>query len=223
VTAAPPVPALYQGDVVHSRNSPITHRFRYPVCYWLVDIDQGPQPTGILRFLTGVDARDHVNVRALLGERGLTADRVIMLAMARTLGYVFNPISVFWCYDAGGTRVAVLAEVNNTYGARHTYVLDVDDHGSAVIDKAMYVSPFYPVDGHYRFRVSEPTESLMVSVMLQRADDEPFVATLRGERRSATFANVLRSALRYPAARTSALIRWQGVRRWRRGWEVLPR
>ena len=73
--------------------------------------------------LVRFERSDHSDVRALLTDQGVTADRILMLAMPRTLGYVFNPISIFWCYDAAGGRVAVLAEVHNTYGERHTYLL----------------------------------------------------------------------------------------------------
>ena len=100
---------------------------------------------------------------------------------ASTLGYVFNPISVFWCYDGTDVRVAVLAEVHNTYGERHTYRLRPDEQRTSDVDKELYVSPFYPVDGHYEIRVSEPGASVSVTVTLRRDNDAPFVASLRGE------------------------------------------
>jgi DUF1365 family protein len=149
------VPALYEAAVTHQRRTPLTNRFRYQAWYWLVDIDDLPQPSRLLRLFARVDRRDHMDVRALLREAGIQADRVLMLTGARSLGHVFNPISVFWAYDSDGTRTAVVAEVHNTYGDRHAYLLEGEDcaGGFAQVDKEMYVSPFYPVDGHYRIHV----------------------------------------------------------------------
>ena len=208
------LPVLYASVVTHTRRVPIRNRFRYKASYWLVDYDHLPEPTGLVSRLVRFERSDHSDVRALLTEHGMTADRILMFAMPRTLGYVFNPISVFWCYDAAGIRVAVLAEVHNTYGERHTYLLRPDENGRSKVDKELYVSPFYPVDGHYDIRVSEPGSSISVSVTLHRAGGVPFVASLRGERRVASRRDVLRSSLLHPAIRIAFLIRWQAVRLW---------
>jgi DUF1365 family protein len=146
-----------------------------------------------------------------------------MLSGARTLGYVFNPITVFWCYDASGAQCAVVVEVHNTYGDRHAYVLEPDAGGEASVAKALYVSPFNPVEVPYRIKVEEPGSSVGISVTLERRGEEPFVATLRGRRRPTTPRTVLRTALCHSAARTRVLIQWQGLRLWRRGLEVQPR
>ena len=223
MSSAPTVPALYDSVVTHSRRTPLTHRFRYRGAYWLVDLDRLPQPSGPLKLLGRVRVEDHLDVRALLRDGGVAADRVLMLTMARSWGYVFNPITVFWAYDRAGARTAVVVEVHNTYGGRHAYLLRPDGDGYAEVDKALYVSPFHPADGRYEIHVGEPGESVSLRVTMRRDDAEPFVATLRGQRRAVTAANVLRASLRYPSARTSALIRWQGIRLWWKGLEVLPR
>jgi DUF1365 family protein len=219
------VPALYEATVTHQRRAPLTNRFRYRAWYWLVDLDDLPQPSRLLRLFARVDGRDHMDVRALLREAGIPAERVLMLTGARSLGYVFNPISVFWAYDCDGTRTAVVAEVHNTYGDRHAYLLEGDGSagGFAPVDKEMYVSPFYPVDGQYRIHVGDPGEWMTMTVELHREGDEPFVATMRGRRQALTAGAVIRSALRYPAIRTSALIRWQAIRLWCRGLEIQAR
>ncbi|MDQ1748103.1 MAG: uncharacterized protein QOD07_2366, partial [Frankiaceae bacterium] len=190
--------------------------------------DRPPVLRGPARLLARFDERDHVDVRAALAERGLAADRIVTLAHARTFGYVFNPISVHWCYAGsalGGPPVAVVAEVHNTYGGRHAYVLRPDARGEATVDKAMYVSPFYPVEGRYRIRVSAPGPRLTVSVQLLRDGDEPFVATLSARRLPVNARTLGRLALRYPVAplRTSALIRRQGIALWARGLKVVAR
>jgi DUF1365 family protein len=182
-----------------------------------------PELTGLVRRIARFERSDHCDVRSLLTEHGLTADRILMLAMPRTLGYVFNPISVFWCYDAAEMRIAVVAEVHNTYGERHTYLLRPDVTGRSKVVKEFYVSPFYPVDGHYDIRVSEPGPFLSVSVTLHRDGGDLFVASLRGERRVASRRGMLRSSLLHPAMRIALLIRWQAVRLWARGLKVQPR
>lgn len=219
------VPALYDVVVAHSRRAPVEHAFRHRTFYWLVDADAPPRLPWPVRALARFDARDHLDIRAELAERGIEPARILMLTNARVLGYVFNPISVHWCYSAGGELLATVAEVHNTYGGRHAYVLHPDAHGRAEVDKELYVSPFYPVDGRYSLRVSPPGESVAVSVTLRRAGDEPFVATLHGRRRPATARHLVQAWLRYPWAplRVSVLIRWHGVRLWAKKLEVQPR
>jgi DUF1365 family protein len=217
------LPVLYAAEVAHTRRAPIANNFRYRAGYWLVDFDRLPRPRGILRFLARFERSDHSDIRAFLAEHGIQAERVLMLAAPRTLGYVFNPISVFWSYDANETQSAVVVEVHNTYGDRHTYLLQPDERGRSRVNKEMYVSPFYPVDGYYDIRVSEPGRSVAVTVTLRRGNDLPFVATLRGERRAADTLRVVTSSLMYPALRTSILIRWQALRLWLRGMRVQKR
>ncbi len=217
------VPALYRSEVTHTRRAPIANRFRYTASYWLVDYDHLSQPLGRWSRVVRFESRDHSDIRAVLGEHHVEAERIFMLAMARTWGYVFNPISVFWCYDAAGALVAVLAEVHNTYGGRHVYFLQPDDKGKATVEKMMYVSPYYPVDGRYDIRVSEPGSSVSVTVTLHRENDSPFVATLRGERLTPNVRTVARAFLTHPSLRTSLLIRWQALRLWVRGLKVQPR
>ena len=218
-------PALYDAVVAHSRRAPIRNRFRYRTYYWLVDIDQPPRMPRGLHWLARFDDDDHLDVRRMLADQGIVADRVLMLAHARTLGYVFNPLTLFWCYRAGVPTPTVVAEVHNTYGGRHAYVLDRDDSGRACTGKALYVSPFNQADGDYELNVSDPGEHLSASVTLRRPDNPPFVATLTARRRPATLRTVSRMSVRYPwtPLRTSALIRWQGVKLWARGLEVQPR
>jgi hypothetical protein len=208
---------------MHSRTAPVTNRFRYKVSYWLVDYDNLPRPRGVVGRLVRFQRSDHCDVRALLKERDVPATRIFMLAMARSFGHIFNPISVFWCYDAHHTVVTVLAEVHNTYGESHTYFLEPDEDGFCTVEKMMYVSPYYPVDGYYDIRVTEPGSSVSVSVTLRRENDPPFVATLRGERHNAPFASLVRHSLRRSALRVAFLIRWQAIGLWMRGLRAQPR
>ncbi|TNM31813.1 DUF1365 family protein [Streptomyces sedi] len=148
-----------------------------------------------------------------------------MLAHARVLGHVFNPLTVYWCHRADSTLACVVAEVHNTYGQRHRYLLHPDESGAAHTAKEFHVSPFFPVDGAYRLRLPPPGERLALSVRLDRAGGPAFVATVRGTARRADAAGLLRAWLRNPASTlaVSAHIRWHGVRLWLRGLPVRPR
>jgi DUF1365 family protein len=217
------VPALYEADVTHTRSSPLSHHFRYRATYWLVDLDKLPQPRGLAGWCTQVRSQDHVDIRHLLAERGVAADRVLMLSGARTFGYVFNPISVFWCHDDTNNTCTLVAEVRNTYGDCYAYVLEPDAAGVATTAKAMRVSPFNAGGGTYRIKITDPAAAVSVSVRLERPGEKPFVATLHGMRQSLTLRTVFRSVVRHSSARTRMLIQLQGLGLRGRGLKVQPR
>lgn len=222
------LPAIYDVTVGHTRRRPVPNSFRYRSAMWMFDLDHPPRLPGPLRHLARFDPADHLDVVGPLRDRGLDVARVVVLTNLRFLGYVFNPISVYWCYDRSGRLVADVAEVHNTYGGRISYELPVGPDGEEVaaqVSKQMYVSPFYPVDGSYRIRISPPGPTITVAVDLHRPDDEPFRAGLAGRRRPANIRNVVRSLLVFPLGpvRVRALIQWQGIRLWLRGLEVQPR
>lgn len=236
MTPARVAPALYEATVSHRRLERLDYGFTHRLYLWLVDLDDLPRLPLLLRPLARFRAADHVgdpslsiraNLEDFLGGHGidLAGGRVLMLTHARVLGYVFNPITLYWCHGADGGLRCVVAEVHNTYGGRHRYLLDVDEQGRAAVEKAFYVSPFFTVDGGYRMRVPEPAASLDVSVALRRDRRTAFVATLRGTRRAADARGVLRAALRHPwvTLHASAAIRRHGIALWRRGVPVVPR
>lgn len=228
--------AIYDTVIMHRRHVPLRHGFRYRSYSWLVDLDDLPRPPRWLRPLAGFRAADHLgrpdltlrqNLDAYLAGHDvhLRGGRILMLANARVLGHVFNPLSVFWCHDPEGRLVCVVAEVHNTYGGRHAYLLRPDAQGRARVPKEFYVSPFNPVDGEYRMRLPVPTDRLGLAVELDRGIGRPFVATVAGRRRPACTATLVRSALRVPwvTLTVAAQIRVQGVRLWARGLPVAPR
>lgn len=229
ITQGPGVPCLYEVTIRHARTAPVRHAFRHSSYMWLFDLDDPPRLPAPLRSLGRYRAADHVDVRTLLRSSGVEATRILVLTNLRVLGYVFNPISVYWCYDGDGGLLAHVAEVHNTYGDRHGYVLPISDPADpaagATFRKVMHVSPFNPVDGDYRIHIGDPAETIDVTVTLDRRDQKPFRASLSGRRRDAGVAGVLRSFVRYPAAplRGRALIQMEGLRLWRKGLEVQPR
>ena len=231
-----PGAALYECRVFHARRTPLRNAFSYRTYQWLVDVDQLPRPRGPLRLLAGFDARDHLgdpdrsiraNVDEFLRPRGieLSGGRVLMLAQARVLGYVFNPLTVFWCHHADGTLACVIAEVHNTYGQRQAYLVRTDERGRARTEKTLYVSPYHPVDGWYQMSLPLPQERLALNVTLHRENGYRFVATVQGSGVPATGPALLRAAVRHPwsTAVVSAQIRWQGIKLYARGLRPVPR
>lgn len=228
--------ALYDCLVTHVRTSPLRHTVRHRTYMWLVDLDRPPRLPRPLRPLARFEARDHfgggaptlrAGLERFLAARGVgpPSGQVLMLANARVLGHVFNPLTLYWCHDRDGELTCVVAEVHNTYGERHCHLLHTDEAGEATTPKEFYVSPFFPVDGAYRMRLPRPGEKLHLAVHLERAAGRPFTATLRGRRRPATTGGLLRAALRHPwpTAAVTAAIRLHGIRLYLRGLPVRPR
>jgi len=139
-----------------------------------------------------------------------------MLAGARVLGHVFDPLSVFWCYGSDGVLVCVVAEVHNTYGERHAYLLRPDQAGTAVTDKALYVSPFFDVSGTYELRFTLRPDLVATTVTLRRHNAVAFTAAFRGRPEPATRRALARRLIRQPLMpqRISALIRVHGIWLW---------
>ncbi|MDX3056102.1 DUF1365 domain-containing protein [Streptomyces sp. NE06-03E] len=230
------VNALYPCAITHVRTAPRRYALRHRTYLWLVDPDHPPRLPAVLRPLAGFDARDHFGgtaptVRAglerFLRARGvdLADGTVTMLTQARVLGHVFNPLTVYWCHRPDGTPLCVVAEVHNTYGERHCYLLHPDEAGRAATRKDFYVSPFFPVDGGYRMRLPQPGPRLDLTVHLERQGARPFTATVRGTRRPGTPAQLLRLFLRHPFSTVvvSAAIRLHGIRLFLRRLPVQPR
>lgn len=230
-----PAPGRFETTIRHTRRTPIRRSFEHTSTCWLVDLDDLPDHGRLARF----EARDHLgspeaslraNVEAFLADNGVTLGAgerpgtILMAAHPRSLGFCFNPISVFWCFDDQGRQAGVVVEVHNTYGDRHAYLVHPDEQGRARTDKAMYVSPFHGVDGTYDIAVPVPTDRLHVAVTLRGHDTDapggsaPFSASLTGSRTDVPVRTTLGAALR-----GSALIRAHGIWLWARRLPIRPR
>ncbi len=248
---------IYACTVRHVRRAPVGNEFTYPMVMWLVDLDHLPRIPRALRMLAEFRAADHCgdpalslrrNVDEYLATQGidLGGGRVSMLAAPRSFGHVFNPLTVYWCRDREDRPICVIAEVHNTYGDRHRYLLRPDEAGFAATDKDFYVSPFFPVAGRYRMSLPEPGAELALAIRYDPPDAPPFTAELRGHvipaaadgapaaatatagaraTASATTSTLLHLALRRPCPTlmTSARIRMQGIKLFARGLPVVPR
>jgi DUF1365 family protein len=232
--------ALYRGTVTHSRLRSFRHAFRYRVYYGLFDIDELGRLDDELRWfsvgrfnLMGFDVKDHGPAdggplrpwaESLLADAGVDLDggRIEILAFPRVLGYVFDPISVWYCYGPDDRLRGILHEVRNTFGHRHTYVVAVTGEGThhhrAV--KQLHVSPFNDMDQVYDFTVTAPGQRLGFSIEQSRPGDSAFFrAGLRLSRVPLTDRNVVRLFLTHPLLTLKVIggIHWQALRIWLKG------
>ncbi len=188
----PTVPACYRVRIVHERRDPLRYRFAHRGRVWLVDLDGPPRLPRGLGWACRFDGRDHLGGGPARLRAGVDRElarlgaprpaRVLLLARPRVFGYVFNPLSLYYCYAPSGRLACVLVEVRNTYHGRHSYLLHPDQAGRADAGKVFYVSPFHPVEGSYRLRVPAPEDTLVVAATLRRPGAAPFTATMTGRR-----------------------------------------
>lgn len=236
VVDVPQLPALVDGQVGHARRTPLTHRFRYRVYQWLVDLDDMPRLPRLLRPFATFRASDHIgdpsstikaNIERFCAAEGVdvSGHRIVMLANARVLGYTFDPLSVFWAIAPDGSLTAIVAEVHNTYAERHAYLLRPGADGKTSVDKAFYVSPFFTVEGRYDLQFDLGPGRVASTVILRQGGEAVFAATFRGEPRPATSRRLLKLLVTRPfvTQRTSLLIRLHGIWLWLRRLPVVPR
>lgn len=230
---------LYMGRTTHLRTAPREHRFSYGVFQILVDVDQLAEAFAGLKTirhgrlgLFSFAERDHGArdgsslrpwVEATLNQAGLDVPttRISLLCFPRVLGFVFNPISLFYIYGPNDVLKAVLYEVNNTFGQTHAYVvptegLEVEHHEA---DKCLYVSPFYRVEGGYRFTVTPPGDRLSLTILKQVGGEVDFTASLIARREALTDAALIKLLFAMPLMTLGvvAAIHWEAVRLWFKG------
>ena len=227
--------AIYTGTLIHSRRSPARNTFRYPMSFFVLDLDELPELERRLT-LFSVNSPNLVTLRdedhfdgsrpvkeaavRFCAERGVEVDRVLMLAQLRLLGYVFNPVTFHWCYGPDGKLACMIAELNNTFGERLPELL----HGPSLAyehDKHLHVSPFFGLDQSYQYAFSEPEGEVWARVHVRENGHVPLSAVLHGRREELTNATLARALVRYPfmPMQVTALIHWQAVRLW---WKRVP-
>ncbi|MGG7518379.1 DUF1365 domain-containing protein [Allorhizobium undicola] len=233
--------AIYRGDVVHERFKPRKHGLRYRVFSLLIDLDELPLLDRRLRLfghnrraVFSVHDKDHGHgeeggLRAWAEERlkeaGLAsgAARISMLCYPRILGYVFNPLTVYFCHDDKDGLVAVLYEVCNTFHERHTYIIPAQaEQGGDVrhaCAKEMYVSPFVPMDCLYRFRIRPPAEGVLIAIHESDAEGPLLYAAFAGRRHELTDRSLMTAFLSYPlmTLKVMGAIHWEALRLWLKG------
>ena len=238
---------LYVGTVAHARLSPRRHRLRYRVFWMLLNLDELPALDHRLRLFaynrfglfSFLDA-DHGAGRAeaLRGyvERQLrkagiepAGGPIRLLCMPRILGYAFNPISIYYCHAPDGSLQALLYEVNNTFGDRHSYLIPVAPGHGEILEqtcpKALHVSPFMDMDLDYTFKIAVPGEQIAVAIVTGNSQGPILTAHLSGRRRSFTDAALARLFVTHPllTLKVIAAIHWQALRLVLKGIALRPR
>lgn len=246
-SAATAAGALYATRVMHRRRIAPGYVFRYRVFYLLLDLDRLDELCGRLRFLSrnrfnllSLRDRDHGDgvtpwrawAEHELAAQGITLDggRIRLLCFPRVLGFGFNPISLWYCEHRDGSLRAVIAEVHNTFGERHSYLLasggaPMPYSREHVKDKVFHVSPLLGLAGQYRFALTDPGERVRLGIH-ETLDGQPVLdAVLAGERRALSDASILRQVLAMPwmTVKVVAAIHWQALKIWLRGARFHPK
>lgn len=235
--------ALYRGGVMHQRLRPRAHRLNYRVFWMLLDLAEIEGLDRRLRLfsrnrfnLLSFHDRDHGDgsgtalrsqIEAFLARAGIDIDDgpVRLLTMPRMLGYVFNPISLYYCHHADGRLAAMVYEVTSTFGLRHAYVIPVpvEDQAAGLIRqgaaKALYVSPFMGMEMDYGFRGHVPGERLDLTIEGLDADGLLITAAMSGERRQLDDRGLWSavSALPLMTMKVTAAIHWEALKLWLKG------
>jgi DUF1365 family protein len=228
---------LYWGKVMHRRLRPAAYRFSYRVFWNLIDLSELPaldreiagfgyNRWGVVSFHDRDHGpRDGSPLRPWI-DRHLDAagidcrgGAVKLLCFPRLFGFVFNPLSVWFCYDAGERLRAVLYEVRNTFGESHSYLIPIEsDPGISVhrCPKRFHVSPFLAMECDYGFRLTPPGHSMALHIRQSDKDGEILIATMAGERRAFTGRVLAQSLIRYPlmALKVVGAIHWHALRLW---------
>ena len=221
--------AVYTGTLMHARRAPARHVFRYPVSYWLFDLDELAELQRRLRLFSvnrpnvvSLYDRDHFDgtlplkraVCELAGDPEI--ERVCMLTQPRVAGYVFNPVTFYWCYRADDSLSCMVAELNNTFGERLPEVLRGPElryeHR-----KRLHVSPFFGLDASYEYAFSEPAEEVWARIHVRDdVGERPLTAVLHGRRRELTNGSLAALLLRYPLQplQVTSLIHFEALRLW---------
>lgn len=243
---------LYVGTVMHHRVKPVRHRLSYRVFSLLVDLDELPRMDRELRLfahnrfgLTGFHDRDFgplgesgIALKAWAGAQlaaaGIAAGGPVrLLCFPRVLGFVFNPLCVWFCHRPDGTLAAIIHEVSNTFGQRHAYLIPAERGADGLVrqscDKRFYVSPFMDMETAYHFRIRPPSgeagEPLAVSIRQTDAAGPVLHASLALRRVELTDGAILRAWARHPlmTAKVVAGIHWEALHLWRKGLAIRPR
>lgn len=238
---------IYTGYVMHRRLRPRSHHLKQRVFWMLLDLDEIESLSSKLmvfsfnRFnLVSFHTKDHGDcshaplrsqITKSLEEAGLesASHKIFLLCMPRILGYGFNPLSVFFCYDGDGWLSAIVYEVHNTFGERHSYIIPCPHEKRAFIaqecNKVFYVSPFLGMDMSYAFRVRTPGDRVDIAIQGKDGDGPLITAVLTGTRKNLSNITLMRTLFAYPLASLKVVgaIYWHALQMVLKGFRLYPR
>ncbi len=232
--------AIYVGAVMHRRMAPRRHCLRYRLFWLLLDLDEAPALARRLRLfsynranLFSLNDADHgdgsatplrLQVERCLAAAGieLAGGAIRLFCMPRTLGHDFNPLSVYFCHAADGELAAMIYEVHNTFGERHSYLIPVETPEKALRQrcrKQFFVSPFMDMEMSYTFRVHPPGEHVAIAIRGSAGDGPVIHACLTGKRQDLSDRALLRAFIAVPfvTLKVIAAIHWEALRLWLKG------
>ncbi len=232
-------PQLFFGHVMHRRLRPAVNAFVYPVFYVQLPVrDLASANCAIFavdrKNLLSFRSKDHGPrdgspllpwIENLLRQHGLPSDGAIMLqTFPRVLGYVFNPVSFWFCHDRAGQTIAILAEVNNTFGGSYSYLLHRDgqalrDGDEMTANKIFHVSPFNEVEGGYRFRFQRDRAVQLARIDYDDAEGELLLTSISGKAQAWSVSALLTAFLKMPFLTLGVIsrIHWQALKLWLKG------
>jgi DUF1365 family protein len=224
--------SVYECRVAHERFEPAPHRFDYRGFAFCLDLDEIDELAAKIPWLSrnrfnlfSYYDGDHIDVRSLFRSRGIDASRIVLVTNLRILGYVFNPVSFYFCLDGHGRPLAAVAEVNNTFGETKPYLIEREALRNGRFDstqrKHFYISPFVSLDSDMRMRLAVPGERLGFVIDDFEHGRHVLHTSMIGRRAALTAARLLGFAAKYPllTLRIISAIHWHALRLW---WKRVP-
>ncbi|MBC6441483.1 MAG: DUF1365 domain-containing protein [Rhodospirillales bacterium] len=228
---------VYVGQVMHHRLVPRRHRFVYDAFTMLLDIDEmvsldassrlfGHNRPAPIAFhdrdhgpCDGTSLRDWAESGIRRAGLPVPGGPIRLLCLPRVLGFAFNPLTIWLCHDRDDRLAVVIYEVRNTFGERRSYLIPVSGDEDVVrqsCPKALHVSPFFPVDGSYSFRLTPPDERFNVQIRYALDGDTRLIAVQTGERRALEDGALARALARFPLMtfKVIAAIHFEALRLW---------
>jgi len=229
---------IYNGVVTHTRFKPVKHFLKYKTFSFFIDldeIDKLDKDNPIFSYnrfnIFSFYDKDHGdrdgkslkiwvigNLKKFNINENIT--KIKLLCYPRIFGYVFNPLSIFYCYENNSLK-AIFYEVKNTFNEQHTYIFKVEDNNK--IDqkckKKFYVSPFMDMDTYYNFKLLNPNEKLSISIKQTDKEDVVLTAVQTGERKEFTFKQLILNFFRYPlmSVKIISAIHFEALLLWKKG------
>ena len=237
---------IYNGTVIHKRFKPKEHFFKYKVFSLLIDLSEIQKLCEQIKFFSlnkfnlisfyerDHGARDGTSLEKWVKNNLENTDidiegiKIKLLCYPRILGYVFNPLSIFFIYNKNDKLVSILYEVKNTFGEQHTYIFKVEDDTELFqhnCSKKFHVSPFIEMDCNYFFRILKPCERISVIIDQYQSDEKILYASQDGKRKDLNSKELLKSYIKHPLMtfKIISAIHFEAFKLWTKGIKFIQR